>query len=337
VSAEGPGGAVYGGTLFVNGALNLNGATFSGNVATGGDAGAGDSALLGVGGPVIGGVVDAQGWGSSWVPGNVISPIPFDAIASSQFLNNTSHGGRGGDTKGGPKTIAGTGGDVWGGDVGAFGIIAISGTMFSGGHAYGGRGGNGSVGGAGSVAATGGAGGHVRGGSLALLNDLVKAGAIGVSDSLTNVDVVDVIAQGGRGGDGHAGGRGGNVDGGGTYVAAGPDDPVGLVIASFTGGEILDDVAQAGQGGVGSGGAAGAGGFAYGGGLDLDFASTIAIEWATIQGNQADGGFSADGKSRGWGIGGGVYLTGPGSTKQNTTITGNSASALGNDVYGAFS
>ncbi len=36
------------------------------------------------------------------------------------------------------------------------------------------------------------------------------------------------------------------------------------------------------------------------------------------------------------GLGGGVYLAGPGSTRTHTAIAGNSASTAGDDVFGTF-
>ena len=64
---------------------------------------------------------------------------------------------------------------------------------------------------------------------------------------------------------------------------------------------------------------------------------------ASITNNAADGGLGGSATmggtvgDNGQGIGGGVYLAGTGSTKKNTTISGNFASASDNNVYGTFS
>ncbi len=67
--------------------------------------------------------------------------------------------------------------------------------------------------------------------------------------------------------------------------------------------------------------------------LFVDPYSTVALDTDAIVGNLADGG---SGATNGTGIGGGVYLSGTGSTRKNTAIVGNSASTSNNDVYGTF-
>jgi hypothetical protein len=63
------------------------------------------------------------------------------------------------------------------------------------------------------------------------------------------------------------------------------------------------------------------------------------LSGTTITGNQADGGGFGIGVldgTDGLGQGGGVFLSGPGSTSKGTRISGDSASTNGNDVYGTF-
>jgi hypothetical protein len=76
--------------------------------------------------------------------------------------------------------------------------------------------------------------------------------------------------------------------------------------------------------------------------LRVDASSTVTLDAIIVSGNQADGGArglagpGGPAGDDGAGIGGGVYLAGPDSTKQGTRIFGNTASTSKNDLYGRF-
>jgi hypothetical protein len=138
---------------------------------------------------------------------------------------------------------------------------------------------------------------------------------------------------------GALGGVGGTAQGGGVALIS--QLYGGSLSASITSSVITGDSAHGGTGGFGADG--GDGGDALGGGLYVDPASIVSLQLAAITNNAADGGLGGSAISggtvgdNGQGIGGGVYLAGTGSTKKNTTISGNSASTSGNNVYGTFS
>jgi hypothetical protein len=64
--------------------------------------------------------------------------------------------------------------------------------------------------------------------------------------------------------------------------------------------------------------------------------STLTVSGCTITGNQADGGAAGAGVSAGIGVGGGVYLATGGVAEFDplTTISGNTASTIDDDVFG---
>lgn len=80
------------------------------------------------------------------------------------------------------------------------------------------------------------------------------------------------------------------------------------------------------------GGAGGLGGNGEGGGLFVDANDTVALTDDLIVLNQA---LASDSNSEG--IGGGVFLSSPGSTSSGTKIRGNFASTADPDVHGSFS
>jgi hypothetical protein len=101
-------------------------------------------------------------------------------------------------------------------------------------------------------------------------------------------------------------------------------------------GTFVGNVATGGHGGHGlhggAGGNGGLGGNGEGGGLFVDATDTVALTDDLIALNQA---LAADGHSVG--LGGGVFLSSPGSTASATKIRRNFASTADPDVHGSFS
>jgi hypothetical protein len=173
----------------------------------------------------------------------------------------------------------------------------------------------------------------VQVGSLDLVDGLPYLNSPPGADSLTKCTITGALAEGGAGGSGGTtgtGGAGGLAQGGGiaVYFEAYPNTFT-VTISSST---ISDNASVGGAGG--SGAASGDGGDAQGGGIWVGPSSMIALSEATITGNAALGG---SGAVSGTGVGGGVYLSAGGSTSTDTTISGNSASTIDDNVYGTFS
>ncbi len=316
----GPGGVSTGGVIFVYTQLSVSGSTFLDNQAIAGSGGAGGAGGSGgPGGLAEGGAIDDQAAPFTIIP----PPLPVSTIASSVFVGNESVGGAGGN--GSQSGDGGDGGISFAGDIVCFGYLSITSSSFLFGQALGGAGGSG---------ATGGAGGSAQGGSLQLLDGLYNPGnPLAVTDSVTDSTVVGAVAEGGSGGSGGpsgTGGSGGLAQGGGIAVGY-AENVSGTFQVTVSGTILTGNAALGGAGGTGTVG--GDGGDAQGGGLFVDPYSTVVLDSDAIFGNLADGG---SGATNGTGIGGGVYLSGTGSTRKNTTIAGNSASTSNNDVYGTF-
>ena len=118
------------------------------------------------------------------MPGNL-------TISDSNFVNNQAVGGNGG--AGAPGEVGGSGGTARGGDVNSYDMnVTIDHSTFSGSIAQGG------IGGAGGTGANGGSGGETFGGSL----DFVAYGSLpaGTGYTITNSQITNASALGGRGG-----------------------------------------------------------------------------------------------------------------------------------------
>ncbi len=266
-----------------------------------------------------GGAIDVQTFELTYP---VLPPLPVSTIASSLFVGNVAIGGAGGiGIQGGH---GGAGGAGEGGDVeSSGGDISITSSVFLAGKA---------IGGAGGAGADGGAGGAAQGGSLDLIDSLFNPSApLSVVDSVSGSTVVGTRARGGLGGEGASsgtGGPGGLAQGGGIAVTS-ESFAYGNFLATVSASTLFGNAAIGGSGVV-----AGDGGDAEGGGLFVGPDSTVALDDDAILGNLADGGSGAvDGN----GSGGGIYLSGTGSTRKGTTIAGNWASSGDDDVYGTFS
>jgi hypothetical protein len=155
------------------------------------------------------------------------------------------------------------------------------------------------------------------------------------------------VVQGGDGGEGGfgggSGGDGGDAQGGGIYIGeyAPYGGPAAVTNLDLT---VVDSTLFANQargGGGGQGGwwtgAGGAGGDAQGGGIMVDDFATLALDGGEIVFNYATGGAGADPDGSRTGIGGGVFLSGPGSTRNKAVIWPNFASTSDPDVHGDFS
>jgi hypothetical protein len=167
-------------------------------------------------------------------------------------------------------------------------------------------------------AVSGGSGGGAGGGGVYVL--------FGTAN-VTNASLFNNTAEGGQGGSGsqaYAGGPGGDAGGGGLVAANGS--------ATLSGTTLMSNVAQAGQGGAGGTGCSGNttplagfggnGGFAFGGGLQLEDGITGVVSNDMVDGNQAVAGLGGSGSTPGYGgraFGGGLYLAG--SMTQSTTVT----------------
>src|SRR5262249_1388329 len=146
-------------------------------------------------------------------------------------------------------------------------------------------------------------------------------------------------AHGGQGGDGGSsegvygdGGDGGDALGGGLSDFAGTTTLVGVTVTgNFAIGGLGGNSGTPGLPPTQPGNA-GSGGNAYGGGIEVNAAAVLVATSGTVSQNDAEGGAVGDGieganTKLGQGIGGGVYLGGPGSFDTPAfTISGNQAS-----------
>ena len=120
--------------------------------------------------------------------------------------------------------------------------------------------------------------------------------------------------------------------------------------ATLVGATVNGNSATGGRGGnggipglpVNELGNGGSGGDADGGGIEVDTAATLVAISGTVSQNGAEGGSVGTGilgpnEHIGKGIGGGVYLAGPGSSDTpQFLISGNQASTADNDLHGVF-
>jgi hypothetical protein len=305
LGAPGSGASVMGGAILnYDGILDVAGSTFIGNQAVGGSttsfgatSGGGaiqtfgavadltsDSFLnnLAEGGSSPLGASFAGGGAVNLFLGNQLAPNPISTISSCTFAQNAAVGGAGG----------GSGAFTFGGAV----VLeaspaAINGSKFLANQVIGGAG------------AAGAAGAEADGGAI---------WAAGSTLTMQGDAIVGNRATGGAGGDnpGGTGGNGGIANGGGILGIGGES-------ISISDTNITSNSATGGTGGQGS--AAGVGGNGQGGGIAVEFASTLTLTSSFVVANVAAG--SAGG---GDGDGGGIYTTGT-ATLAGTLVTLNQA------------
>jgi hypothetical protein len=276
--------------------------------------------------------------------GGAISSLGNLTLASDSFAGNLADGGAGGSG-------GGSGGGARGGGVavGADNSFTIGGSLFVGNEALGGSGGDG------DANANGGPGGTAVGGGVFFnaAGNMIASGTF-----------VGNTARGGEGGHGLNGGTGGNGLGGAILSMGTATVSASVLLANSASGGAGGDADQAAAGGNGgnglggaiglqddglsdsvigslislnivqggAGGSGGLGGNGEGGGLFVDATDTVALTADVVVLNQA---FSADNNSLG--IGGGVFLSSPGSTSSGTKIHANFASTADPEVHGSFS
>jgi hypothetical protein len=321
-------GDAYGGGIFIGtGNVSISNGAFVQNNAATGNAGA----VGGAGGGRSASGSNAYGGGIYVGSGNV-------TVTDSSFVNSNEALGQ--DSPAGPEGTAG--GVAYGGGiyVGTGNVTIDNNSGVNGNLAESGRGGN-----ATAAGNDGGVGGDAYGGGIYVLNgsvtidrnSRVNNNTIQAGNGGNGASGAAATTSGATGGTGGAGGRGGHAYGGGIYVGSG-----GMTILLDRGAVISGNTVQAGNGGNGAaggngtvsnanggtGGAGGSGGWALGGGLYVDTATSVIIRGGARLENHAltsgsggsggaggtafgplgsggDGGAGGDG---GWAAGGGAFF-----------------------------
>jgi uncharacterized repeat protein (TIGR01451 family) len=290
--AKGAGTAAEGGAVYSSGALTISGTSIQDNTAQG------SNGASGVGGGPRG--IGGQGAGA--LGGGLFVAEGSVSLTDDSLLSNNAKGGNGG--KGGTPTNVGT---------------HITGFIFDGGQ-----------GGAGGEA--GGGGLFVAGGSVSLIDDIVRG----------NQDFGGNGGNGGNGfndgGNGGFGGFGGGDAGGGVNVSAASSLTVvnDSFINNGTYGGFGGNGGNGGSAEGGGGGNGGNGAGAAGGGVNVFMpGGSVTLSKDTFSANGAFGGLGGlggngvfgspggSGGAGGNGAGGGVYVTASSITLINDTLSGN--------------
>jgi hypothetical protein len=242
--------------------------------------------------------------GDESLGGAIYSGAPM-TVANSTFTDNLAQGGSMGDNSGDGMDGGGFVGIATGGGIcNFFSSLLVSDSTFTDNKAIGG------------TMATGPGGAAAGGGVL--------GGGGGATTTLTNVNFIGNLAQGGGGGPGYPGGA---AAGGGFYN--GIIDATAVVSHS----SFLDNLAKGGIGGSGATGGAGQGGaIANGGSFDLltpfggQDTSSLTVDYSSLISNVAKGGTGGVGASGGNGLGGGCFtIDGTTVSIATTPIKSNSA------------
>jgi hypothetical protein len=269
-------------------------------------------------------------------------------LSGSLFANNQAIGGSNASGVSIAKGFLGIG---EGGALHCLGPTTITGSRFLGNEALGG---SGNTGGSGLLLVGGGYGGAIesdalfgRGLSLSIRDSTFAdnqavggandSGGVftgdglgggfmdfrGVTATVTGCTFTGNEAVGGAGGPGSNG-----ADGLGGALA----NALGATL-TVSGCTLSGNQALGGAGGLG-----GNGGNGFGGSLYNDGSSTLTVTGSTVTSNSATGGAAGSGGSAGLGEGGGAYFASGGAVCLNvaTSISGNTASTSGDDVFGSF-
>ena len=257
------------------------------------------------------------------------------SISDSSFVANQAIGeagsGRGGEAQGGAiyatsmlsitncalignQAVGGfNGGFAEGGGIEAYGGLTATACILIGNQAIGGNGGP-------NTGPRGFFSGYAEGGGINLLGEN-PFGSV-VTGSLTDSVLIGNQAKGGD----SSSGRGGFADGGAIDANS--------MTLSLENDAILGNSATGGQGAAGA-----QGGYAFGGGLDIEEASVANVIASTFAQNSATGGAGGSGGDGGVGLGGGIALGGvsfliPQFSPDGSSLTLGETTLSANQAYG---